>query len=352
MPSVMTDPAERRLRAARPPAAEVPADAAESVEAQALLARVRTSAPARKWRRRLALRVGAAVALAVAAFAVVAGLPGSGRGPQQALARPLELAVRWFDPTPGTVLHYRSTLTDNAPNAPASTLEQEVWVSADHPERARTVSIQDAIRAESGPDGVYDAARDTVYLFVPPGPRQLAAIRRSIEAKISAARAGGTTKEEIAAMRREAREAIADAVAASSVSGSQPGMSGGDPTVAEIRALLVRGDARVAGREAHKGVEAYVIEFSPRGQARAGDGTAAVRWTLRTRVSDGRPLQFRVDNGPGTPILETITWQTYELLSGRASEELLTVRGAHPDARVVRDPDALQEATERLYPKG
>jgi hypothetical protein len=77
-----------------------------------------------------------------------------------------------------------------------------------------------------------------------------------------------------------------------------------------------------------------------------------VRWTLLIATVDGRPLELRSDNGPGTPALETTTWQTYELLRGSAGEQLVSVRGAHPGARVVRDPDAYEAATRRLFAKG
>jgi hypothetical protein len=344
MAPVLTDPVDRRLRAARPEAAEVAADVAERPEAQALMACVRSEPvePRRRHGRPLPRRAAAALALAAAGVVALTGLPGSDTGPQPALAGPISMAVRWFDPAPGTVLHYRNTLTSSTPNGWTGTLRQEGWQSVEHPDQSRLMSVHDGIPAESARDGIYDPATDTVYLNVPPGRHQLAKLERAIALKIAAARDDGVSQQDIARMRRDARQAIERNAGAADGSASRP--TAGDPSVAEIRTALEQRRARVTGRDSQGGIEAYVIELDPQGPT--------VRWTLRTAVSDGRPLALRIDNGPGTPALETISWQTYEVLPGGESQQLVTVRGAHPGARLVRDADALDAATARLYPSG
>lgn len=81
-------------------------------------------------------------------------------------------------------------------------------------------------------------------------------------------------------------------------------------------------------------------------------GAGEPPWTLWTAAADGRPLELRVDSGPGTRIEETTRWTVYEVVLGDDADALLTLKGAHPDAKVVRNPDAYEAAMSRLYPKG
>lgn len=290
MAPVMSDPTERRLRAARPAAADVPADAADRPEARALLEAARTRpVPAPRRGRRVA--GGLVLAGGAAAVALAIGLPGS---KPEARANPLALAIHWFAPAPGTVLHVRSTLASGR-----DTMGQEYWQSVDHPEQQRTIGAQDGIVGEAASDGIYDAARDTVYVNVPSGGEP---------------DGGGE---------------------ASAV----------DPNVAQVRAALEHGDARVLGREQHAGRDAYAIAVDPDVR---GEAAKPVRWTLWIAADDGAPLELRIDNGPDTPAIETTTWQAYDLLR----DAPLTVRAAHPDARVVRDADQYAAAQGRLYPHG
>jgi hypothetical protein len=355
MEPVMTDPDER-LRAARPEAADVSPDAAARPEARALLERIRSEQPSGSrprvggWRRApKLLRAGVAAAL-LAALAVAIGVPGREGAPQEASARPIALALHWFVPEPGTVLHMRSALTAGDPNVPSGSVGQEVWQSVENPGSQRIVSNQDGVVAESGPEGVYDPARNTIYLNVPPGPHQRQAIERSIDKKIEFMRKDGASEADIARVREDARKNMSGDMDNAS-SAAAPAQ---DATVAKVRAALEHGGATATRRGTHAGVDAYAIQLEPATE-QAGQiprpGLRDVRWTLWLAASTGRPLELRIDNGPGTQALETTTWETYEVLH-RPADELVTLRGAHPDARVVRDADALDAAMARLYPKG
>jgi hypothetical protein len=112
---------------------------------------------------------------------------------------------------------------------------------------------------------------------------------------------------------------------------------------AQIRKLLGQGKAELGPETTHAGITALPITFWPN-----GTGPESPRWTLWTVADDGRPLELRIDNGPGTDPLQTTRWTVYELVDSAP----LTLTGAHPGARIVRDPDAYEAATARLYPNG
>jgi len=333
MADIVTD----RLRAARPPAADVPDDAFDAV----LLARLLAQPPARGLRtpRRARLALPAAGIVAAAVLALTAG--------SDRVANPASAAIvqaqRWFDPAPGTILHFRSELTSATPDGGHHTLIQEIWQSADHPERQRHVERDGDRIVETAGEDVYDPATNKIYEHVPPGPRQRAQIRTAIERKLAAAKAQGASADVIRRLHVDARKAQAGTLE----DGAGAPLPAGDPGVGKIRMLLRRGDASVRARERHDGVEAWAIALEPGPQ-----GEGAPHWTLWTAASDGRPLELRIDNGPGTPILESTRWTTYETLPGDEADRLLTLTGAHPDARVGLDPERLDAARQRLFPKG
>ena len=278
MAPVMSDLAERRLRAARPTAADVPDDAAERAAGIAVrdAARAAVVGPARVAPRRGARWAVRALALgaAAAAVAVAIGLPGSKSGPQNAAASPLALAVHWFAPAPGTVLHVRSTLASRAPDGHVDALRQEYWQSSDHPDAIRTIGLQDGVRGKQTSDGLYDAAADTIYVNVPPSADERAArLKESIDKKIAAAKASGAGAEVIARLRSDERKVLRGEV-------DDPGAGvAGDPLIAQVRAALEHGDARVVGHGPHAGRDAYAIalDLDLRDGARAAK---PVRWTL------------------------------------------------------------------------
>jgi hypothetical protein len=328
MADTMTDPIEARLRAARPPEAAV-ADNAFDAE---LLVRVQAvpRGPVRRGRLHIALPAAAAV---VAAMVVLTA--GSGQVASPASAA-ITQALRWFDPAPGTILHFRSELRSGD-----RTLVQEIWQSADDPERQRHIERDGDRTVETAGGDVYDPATNTIYEAVPPGPALLAQRAHAIERKIAAAKEQGAPAAVVRRLRADARREGAGTLGAA----RSADLPAGDPTVMKIRLLLRRGTAVVRGHETHDGVDAWAIGLLP-GPA------AGPRWTLWTAVSDGRPLELRIDRGRGTPIVESTRWTTYEMLPASAAGRVLTLSAAHPDAAVVRDPDRLAAAQQRLFPNG
>jgi hypothetical protein len=287
---------------------------------------------------------------ALAAVVVAVGLPGRHAGPQDASADPVALAFHWFAGPPGALLHVRSLLTEGTGSAPASV--QETWQVIGDGDHWRVASTQDGVKAEAGPDGIFDPARNTIYLNVAPGARQRAGARLAMARKIESMRTAGVSASAIATVRRDERRILRGQFSErSEASTAQPA---GDPLVAQVRSILENGGASSQGREPHAGVDAYAIRLDPdAGQpARAPAGSSQnVRWTLWLAQSDGHPLELRVDGGPGTPPVETTVWTTYELSSDSAADHV-SLQAAHPDARVVRDADALAAANARLFPAG
>jgi hypothetical protein len=326
------DVIERRLRAAGPPEA----DAGVDLELlRRVMAQPDPPAPSRR-RGRVALPV-AAVAVVAAAVAFVGAGPSKLGGPTGARAA-MARSLHWFDPPAGTILHVRSEMTSRG----AGTLTQESWQSVDHPAQGR--------RAEPGVEtdatgALYDVAANTIYAWVPP-PK--ATIRQRIEtaiaAKIKAARAAGAGPEVIARLRRDRRTILRGLVVKRRPAApTGPETKAGDALVNQMRGLLRSGEATVGEETVHDGVAAFPITFSP----------GSARWTMWARADDGRPLELRIDGtDPVAPGLETVRWPVYEVASGDQADRLLTVAGAHPDARVVRSAQAWQDALQRLYPHG
>jgi hypothetical protein len=142
---------EDRLRAARPDAADVEADAFDAD----LLARVQRLPvdPHRTARRRIAIPlVTAGATLALAAVLTFTGGPG---GPSSAAA--IEQAMHWFSPPAGTVLHVRSIETQGD-----HTTIRESWQSSDDPAADREV-LDGPIHYEVTRDDLYDPTTNTIY---------------------------------------------------------------------------------------------------------------------------------------------------------------------------------------------
>ena len=303
----MTDGLEGRLRAARPQRARVDEDAFDAE----LLARVREQpiAARRSVPRAVALPVAAGVTLTATA-AIMLGGPGKVGGPSSAGA--ITQALHWLSPPSGTILHTRSVEISGG-----RTTTREFWQSADHPDAQRQV-VGGASSFEISRDGLYDAARNTIY----DAPKPLSG------GKVAADKA-----------KRAVRK---PAPAGAAKNGTPEAIPIGDPIVGKVRMLLRERRLVVKGLETHNGTKAWAISLRP--------GAGRPAWTLWVSAADGKPLELRDPGRDANEAPQVIRWPTYEVLPASRATALLTLTGAHPSARVVHDPDQAAAAQSRLLP--
>lgn len=300
MEPAVSDDLQARLRAARPRAGHVDDDAFDAE----LLTRLRTQPIDRRRAvpRAVAVPVAAGVTLTATAVIMLGGGPGDVGGPPSASA--VTQALRWLNPRPGTVLHVRSVETSGS-----RTTTRELWQSADDPGSGRQVTTGPRSFETSG-DAFYDPATDTIY--DPPAPSL-----KGDEASEGKATTGGAKP-------------------------GDPAMPAGDPIVAKARSLLQEGRMAVTGRESHNGTDAWAISLKP-------DAGRPV-WTLWVSAADGKPLELRDPGRDASEPPQVVRWPTYEVLPASGAQRLLTLTGAHPSARVVRDPAQVAAAERRLIP--
>jgi hypothetical protein len=175
--------------------------------------------------------------------------------------------------------------------------------------------VTGAARYESDGDALYDPATDTIY--DPPS---------TVRTDAPPAVAGKAQAGRVPAWRSTRPEVA------------------GDPLVDKVRVLLRRGDMIVTGPETHEGTEAWTISL------RADEGRPV--WTLWVSAADGRPLELRDPGRDASEAPQVIRWPTYEVLPGADAAQTLSLTGAHPTARVVRDPAQVAAAEQRLTPAG
>jgi hypothetical protein len=60
-------------------------------------------------------------------------------------------------------------------------------------------------------------------------------------------------------------------------------------------------------------------------------------WKLWVATADGKPLELRDPGRDANEAPQVIRWPTYEVLPGGGARKLLTLKGAHPTADMVRD---------------
>jgi hypothetical protein len=291
----MIDDLTRRLRASRPPIGHVDERAFD----QQLLDRVRAQpiAPRRAVPRAVAVPVAAGITVTATAVLMFGGGPGDVGGPSSAAA--LTQTLHWLTPPPGTILHVRSVETQAG-----ETTTRELWESADHPESAREL-FDGAQRYETAGDDLYDPATDTIYDAAFPGAK--------------------TTKPPA---KRPAP------------AGKGPNVPAGDAAVTKVRILLQAGEMHVTGREVHNGVDTWAVSLKP--------DVGRPVWTLWVAAADGKPVELRDPGRDANEQPQVIRWPTYEVLRGGDAAGLLTLRGAHPSARVVHDPAQAAAAEQRL----
>ena len=353
----MTDDLERRLRAARPPSAEVDEHAFDPL----LLARIRELPVARRRRvpRTVAVPVAVGVTAAATAAVMLAG-PGDVGGPSRASA--LTQTLRWLNPPSGTVLHARSIETEGS-----RTTTHEFWQSADHPQLQRE-RIEGGLTYEVAGDTIYDPATNTIYTGPKDGAkdgpaadkRRAADIARSADdaAKAKAIAAGGAKAPDAAPVdaavggceeRRSRPPAAPPAKLPANAAGAPaPGrvdvngitLPAGDPIVTKVRVLLQMGHATVVGRERHNGVATWAIALN--------QGVGRPVWRLWVDADSGRPVELRDPGQRAGEPAQVIRWTTYEVLHTSKANAVLTLAGAHPSAHVVHDLAQWQAAEQRL----
>jgi hypothetical protein len=121
-----------------------------------------------------------------------------------------------------------------------------------------------------------------------------------------------------------------------------PAMPAGDDVVNKVRILLQEGRMVVKGREIHDGIDTWAISL------KADVGRPV--WTLWVSAADGKPVELRDPGRDASEQPQVIRWPAYEVLPASDSDELLTLTGAHPTARVVHDPAQVAAAQRRLEP--
>ena len=305
----MTDDLERRLRAARPPAARADDNAFDAE----LLARVREQpiAARRTVPRAVAVPVAAGVAVTATAVVMLGGGPGDVGGPSSASA--ITQALHWLSPPRGTILHVRSVETQGA-----QTTTHELWQSADHPASERVLT-EGAHAFETAGGALYDPATDTIY-------DALAAPSTAADGAKAKAKGGGP-------------KVATPGTPGTGVPGDEA-MPAGDPVVDKVRILLQEGRMTVTGREMHNGTDTRAISLKP--------DVGRPVWTLWVSAADGKPVELRDPGRDASEQPQVIRWPTYEVLPGSDSERLLTLTGAHPSARVVHDAAQADAAARRL----
>lgn len=334
-PDVM-DELDRRLRAARPRTARTD----ESAFDAELLARVRDLpiAARRSVPRAVAVPVAAGVTLTVTAVVMLGGGPGEVGGPSSAAA--VTQALHWLTPSAGTILHARSIETTGT-----HTTTREFWQSADRPASAR-MRTEGARSYEVAGAALYDPTTDTIYDgFATPADAWSAPDDAKRAAKKLATKGTDANRaaEKFATTGKHADRAAKQLAITGMAASDQAGdvaPPAGDPIVEKARILLQEGHLEITGRAVHNGVDAWAISLKP-------DAGRPV-WTLWVSAADGKPLELRDPGRDASEQPQVVRWPTYEVLPGSDADQVLTLTGAHPSARVVHDPAQAAAAEQRL----
>ena len=218
------------------------------------------------------------VTLTATAVVMLGGGPGEVGGPSSAAA--ITQALHWLSPPAGTILHVRSVETQGG-----RTTTREFWQSADHPESAR-LRVGGSESYETAGENRYDPATDTIHLG------------GAAEAIGKPAAAAGPCPPAIRSSRRSSscsRTAASRSPAARSTTGPRRGRSPSGPTPA--------GPCGSSG-------------WRPPTASRWSCATPVATRTRPRRSSAGRPTRC---------------------CAGAGARKLLTLKGAHPTADVVRD---------------
>jgi hypothetical protein len=308
----LTDDLHRRLRAARPAAAHVDEHAFDGD----LLTRVQQEpiAARRAVPRAVSMPIAAGVIVVASAAVVLGGGPDSVGGPASAAAI-TQQTLSWLDPPAGTILHVRSVETMGT-----QTTTREYWESADDPHAEREL-VEGTTTYEASGDALYDPATNTIYDPYS-SPKSTA---------------GGP------ADKNSAKGTIANPAPAAAGKTGEDSAPAADPVVSKVRVLLEEGVMTVTGPELHDGVDTWAVSL----KADLGEPV----WTLWVSVADGKPVELRDPGSNASAQPQVIRWPVYEVLNAdAATQQLLTLTGAHPSADVVHDPAQAAAAAQRLEP--
>lgn len=316
-------------------------------------------------RRRKVARLAFAVA-ATAALALGLASVFSGPASAQSILRHAAAAVA---ATPGTILHIDITATQDNGDGSTVTWHEQSWQLESPPYSRRQIETADGSTVESGNDAagdeVYDAARNTVYVY----PRSQETPAQANEPHLARGPKPGTytlrvgkasrviSAEQARAFRKGTlvvgfRVGADGQVSESFVlmkapkgyhrsKSSDHSDSSPDPDSPEFRsqilALLNSGGARVVGHKTIDGRDTIQID--------SADGHTS--YYVDPDSYDPVELDTR-GNGGGV----ALRFNTYETLSADGNANLLDVTAQHPNATIDRSASDYIAAQKRLFPHG
>jgi hypothetical protein len=316
-------------------------------------------------RRRKVARLAFAVA-ATAALALGLASVFSGPASAQSILRRAAAAVA---ATPGTILHIDITATQDNGDGSTVTWHEQSWQLESPPYSRRQIETADGSTVESGNDAagdeVYDAARNTVYVY----PRSQETPAQANEPHLARGPKPGTytlrvgkasrviSGEQARAFRKGTlvvgfRVGADGQVSESFVlmkapkgyhrsKSSDHSDSSPDPDSPEFRnqilALLNSGGARVVGHKTIDGRDTIQID--------SADGHTS--YYVDPDSYDPVELDTR-GNGGGV----ALRFNTYETLSADGNANLLDVTAQHPNATLDRSASDYIAAQKRLFPHG
>ena len=312
---------------------------------------------------RLAVAVAAAAALALGLTSVFSRTASA-----QSILRHAAAAVA---ATPGTILHIDMSAVQDNGDGTTVTWHEESWQLESAPYSRRQVETANGSTVESGNDAagdeIYDAARNTVYVYphseqTPPQANEPRVVRGPSPGKytlrvgkaslvISAAQAKGLRKGTLAiAWRFDPHDAQAGGklglipavkVYHAPKSADDSDSSSPDPDSPEFRnqilALLNSGGADVVGHKTIDGRDTIEID--------SADGHTS--YFVDPKSYDPVELDTR-GNGGGV----NLRFNTYETLSADDNGDLVDVTAQHPNATVDRSASDYDAAQKRLFPHG
>jgi hypothetical protein len=257
--------------------------------------------------RRIAIRMTAATAAAVAIVAFAVLLPADNSTvapPGVATASAAERAAAVLNAAPGSIVHAVASFRQIGPDGSVSTWREETWRQTSRPYARRELTMRDGgIVIETATVGdratrLYDPAPNTIYTNPP-----------------------------------EAGPAL----------GTPMPSRDGDPLREQLVQLLRSGDARAVRRSTAGGHA--VIRFAYQNPLPDGGAT---NWTYVVNAMTYQPMRLTSTSPDGWRI--AVRYETYEALDpSDETRALLNLRAQHPNAAVDRTEAGYQAAQDRIY---